>query len=135
MVNNPLPRARPLKKVGGIQLSKGWLLVWAAHRPAHEPHPGLSYALAPRRPAPLPQLRPGIPLLPLLPEEVPLEVLLGALGSGGGGNEPASLRLLRVMQGQEPGSQSMTWKAREPLVKWLLLALAKGNAKGTLNVC
>ena len=98
MVNNPLPRAGPFKKVGGIQLSEGWLLVWAAHRPAHEPHPtrtpaGLSYyALAPRRPAPLPQLRPGIPLHPLqgFPEEVPLEVLLGALGGGGGGNEPAS---------------------------------------------
>ena len=61
MVNNPLPRAGPLKKVGGIQLSEGWLLVWAAHRPAHEPHPGLSYALAPRRPAPLPQLTRAIP--------------------------------------------------------------------------
>ena len=35
---------------------------------------------------------------------------------------------------QKSRAQSMTWKAREPLVKWLLLALAiMGNAKGTLN--
>ena len=30
---------------------------------------------------------------------------------------------------QKSRAQSMTWKAREPLVKWLLLALAMGNEK------
>ena len=34
---------------------------------------------------------------------------------------------------QKSRAQTMTWKAREVTVKWPLLALHMGNAKGTLN--
>ena len=36
---------------------------------------------------------------------------------------------------QKSRAQTMTWKAREVIVKWPLLALHMGNAKGTLKVC